>query len=397
MWWKICKLLVALVLIALLMLIFVNLKQQNTNADVEKKTKLAEEIQNNGRSELIESREMYLPIEDNENTKANAGESIQTTSEPEIDSDRNTKQAFYAGSIRYAKYDEKKVYAALSNDPDEKPKVSKGDRSINLSNSKGETIYLEPGRIAYRYSASSNQIYELTSYPAQATEKDAKLRQKGIEALKTELRDMNQEEAKRKAEEIIDNLFKSDLYHVEVIDVYGYTKEQLEEQHRILYKERDSWNYFYKELPKEIDDDVYYLKMQMYIEENPICIEDESLGLQYSIYSDVSIVPTKIDLVMSKDKVFYMDISYEFDLSDIEKMDALSEMEMEMEKRLEEEMKGNLLADNFEMSFRYLYIRHGTGEKATYTLQPAWRVQIDQKNNEETLLFYDAVTGKQLF
>ena len=206
---------------------------------------------------------------------------------------------------------------------------------------------------------------------------------------------MNQEEAKRKAEEMIDNLFKSDLYHVEVIDVYGYTKEQLEEQHRILYKERDSWNYFYKELPKEIDDDVYYLKMQMYIEENPICIEDESLGLQYSIYSDVSIVPTKIDLVMSKDKVFYMDISYEFDLSNIEKMDALSEMEME--KRLEEEMEGNLLADNFEMSFRYLYIRHGTGEKATYTLQPAWRVQIDQKNNEETLLFYDAVTGKQLF
>ena len=206
---------------------------------------------------------------------------------------------------------------------------------------------------------------------------------------------MNQEEAKRKAEEMIDNLFRSDLYHVEVIDVYGYTKEQLEEQHRILYKERDSWNYFYKELPKEIDDDVYYLKMQMYIEENPICIEDESLGLQYSIYSDVSIVPTKIDLVMSKDKVFYMDISYEFDLSNIEKMDALSEMEME--KRLEEEMEGNLLADNFEMSFRYLYIRHGTGEKATYTLQPAWRVQIDQKNNEETLLFYDAVTGKQLF
>lgn len=394
MWWKICKLLVALVLIALLMLIFVNLKQQNTDADVEKKTKLAEEIQNSGRSELIESREMYLPIEDNENTKANAGESIQTTSEPEIDSDRNTKQAFYAGSIRYAKYDEKKVYAALSNDPDEKPKISKGDRSINLSNSKGETIYLEPGRIAYGYSPSSNQIYELTSYPAQATEKDAKLRQKGIEALKTELRDMNQEEAKRKAEEIIDNLFKSDLYHVEVIDVYGYTKEQLEEQHRILYKERDSWNYFYKELPKEIDDDVYYLKMQMYIEENPICIEDESLGLQYSIYSDVSIVPTKIDIVMSKDKVFYMDISYEFDLSNIEKMDALSEMEME--KRLEE-MKGNLLADNFEMSFRYLYIRHGTGENATYTLQPAWRVQIDQKNNEETLLFYDAVTGKQLF
>ena len=312
MWWKICKLLVALVLIALLMLIFVNSKQQNTNADVEKKTKLAEEIQNNGRSELIESREMYLPIEDNENTKANAGESIQTTSEPEIDSDRNTKQAFYAGSIRYAKYDEKKVYAALSNDPDEKPKVSKGDRSINLSNSKGETIYLEPGRIAYRYGSSSNQIYELTSYPAQATEKDAKLRQKGIEALKTELRDMNQEEAKRKAEEIIDNLFKSDLYHVEVIDVYGYTKEQLEEQHRILYKERDSWNYFYKELPKEIDDDVYYLKMQMYIEENPICIEDESLGLQYSIYSDVSIVPTEIDIVMSKDKVFYMDISYDY-------------------------------------------------------------------------------------
>ena len=44
MWWKICKLLVALVLIALLMLIFVNSKQQNTNADVEKKTKLAEEI-----------------------------------------------------------------------------------------------------------------------------------------------------------------------------------------------------------------------------------------------------------------------------------------------------------------------------------------------------------------
>lgn len=329
MWWKICKLLVALVLIALLMLIVVNLKQQNTNMDVDKKMNLTDEIQNNGSSELKENFEVNLPIEDSENAKDNIEKNIQTTSEPEIDLNRNTKQTFYAGSIRYARYDEKKIYAALSNYPNEKPNVSKGDLSINLSNNKGETIYLEPGRIAYRYSSSSNQIYELTSYPTQATEKDVKLRQKGIEALKTELSDMNKEEAKRKAEKIINNLFKSDLYHVEVINTYGYTKKQLEEQHRILHKERDSWHYFYKELPMEIDDDVYYLKMQMYIDENPICIEDESLGLQYSIYSDVSIVPTKIDIVMSKDKVFYLDISYEFDLSNIEKMDALSEIEIE--------------------------------------------------------------------
>ena len=142
-------------------------------------------------------------------------------------------------------------------------------------------------------------------------------------------------------------------------------RNRLEEQTSDLYKKEIRGITFIKSCRKEIDDGVYYLKMQMYIEENPICIEDESLGLQYSIYSDVSIVPTKIDLVMSKDKVFYMDISYEFDLSNIEKMDALSEMEME--KRLEEEMEGNLLADNFEMSFRYLYIRHAREKSNVYT------------------------------
>ena len=63
---------------------------------------------------------------------------------------------------------------------------------------------------------------------------------------------MNQEEAKKKRKEIIDNLFRSDLYHVEVIDVYGYTKEQLEEQHRFYIRKEIRGITFIKSCRKKL-------------------------------------------------------------------------------------------------------------------------------------------------
>ena len=142
MWWKICKLLVALVFDCTIDAHFVNSKQQ-IPMQMSKKTKLVE-VQNNGRSRLIESREMYLPIEDNENYESKCRESIQTTSEPEMDSDRNTNKHFMPVRYDIPNMKRKGIYAALSNDPDEKPKVSKGDRSINLSNSKEKQFILNP-------------------------------------------------------------------------------------------------------------------------------------------------------------------------------------------------------------------------------------------------------------
>ena len=66
-----------------------------------------------------------------------------------------------------------------------------------------------------------------------------------------------------------------------------------------------------------------------------------------------------------------------------------------------EDLKNNPYAsdsEEFDMRLMNLFIRHGTGTKASYELCPVWRVQTAGKGDIDfCLAVYDAVSGKRLF
>lgn len=86
-------------------------------------------------------------------------------------------------------------------------------------------------------------------------------------------------------------------------------------------------------------------------------------------------------------------------MSDIRKADALPESAVQAIVR--EDLKNNPYAidsKEFDMSLMNLFIRHGTGTKASYELCPVWRVQTAGKGDIDfCLAVYDAVSGKRLF
>ena len=117
--------------------------------------------------------------------------------------------------------------------------------------------------------------------------------------------------------------------------------------HQLLYKKRADWSYFYKELPSEAEDGLYYIEMQLYIDDIPVCTENEALGIQYSVNSMYYI------LIRATDG---------------------------MQKRL-----------------LYMYLQSGSGDQATYELRPAWCVRTSTKEEEDDQAFYDAASGELLF
>ncbi|MDO5377555.1 MAG: hypothetical protein Q4G52_04390, partial [Clostridia bacterium] len=143
---------------------------------------------------------------------------------------------------------------------------------------------------------------------------------------------------------------------------------------------------------------LYYIEFQMCIDGVPICSDEQALEIQYTIYSESSIVGIEAVMVLSKDRVLYADFSYEYDLSGIQKVDVLSEEEIG--RIIREEVEDNLLIsapEKAEMEFMYLYIRHGTGKNAKYELRPVWRVYAEGKSDRNYIAFFDAESGKILF
>ncbi len=268
-----------------------------------------------------------------------------------------------------------------------------------MYNEKGENLYLSSGRILYKLNDSANQLFELTSYPARATERDGQVRQAGEEAYIAELDDLSRDEAEQTALKLMESLIQSEICRAEVVSLYGYTGKQLKRIHQTLYRERNVWRYFYRELPSEVENGLYYVEMRLNIGGVPVCTEGDARGIHGSVDSSDSIIPVKACLVLSKEGLVFLDFAYAFDLSDIRKADALPESAVQAIAR--EDLKNNPYAsdsEEFEMRLMNLCIRHGTGTKASYELCPVWRVQTAGKGDIDfCLAVYDAVSGKRLF
>lgn len=308
-------------------------------------------------------------------------------------------QAVYVGAIHYTQYAWKEAYTKLSRYPETKKSVSKGEDSVSILNKKGENLYLSSGRILYKLNDSANQLFELTSYPARATEREGQVRQEGEAAYIAELDDLSRDEAEQAALGLMKSLIQSEICGVEVVGLYGYTGKQLKRIHQTLYRERSVWRYFYQELPSEAENGLYYMEMRLNIGGVPVCTEEDARGIHGSVDSSDSIIPVKACLVLSKEGLVFLDFAYAFDLSGIRNADALPESAIQAIAR--EDLKNNTYAsdsEEFEMRLMNLCIRHGTGAKASYELCPVWRVQTAGKGNIDfCLAVYDAVSGKRLF
>lgn len=394
MWWKICKGLSALVMVAAAFLIFIHVRQLDDGGDPRVNTQLetpalvlVEEIQPSHTE----------PAEHEDDQEKLSVDSI-TLEIPEAEQNQPVEQTAYAGPIRYTQYAWEEVYRNLSQYPNAKKEISKNGSRINISNPEGETFYIGPGRIAYLFSSSSNQLFELTSYPTQTASRDRELIQEGRNALSAEIDGMSREEAEQSMEALMDSLFQSDRYHAKEVNIYGYTGAHLKRLHQMLYKKRADWSYFYKEFPSEAEDGLYYIEMQLYIDDIPVCTENEALGIHYSVNSTYYIQSTIARLVLSSDRVIYLDVSYEYDLSGIEKIDLLAEEQIQ--QMIEEDLENNVLirsTDGMQKRLLYLYIQNGIGDHATYELRPAWCVQTSTKEDEDYQAFYDAASGELLF
>ena len=308
-------------------------------------------------------------------------------------------QAVYVGAIHYTQYAWKEAYTKLSRYPETKKSVSKGEDSVSILNEKGENLYLSSGRILYKLNDSANQLFELTSYPARATEREGQVRQEGEAAYIAELDDLSRDEAEQAALGLMKSLIQSEICGVEVVGLYGYTGKQLKRIHQTLYRERSVWRYFYQELPSEAENGLYYMEMRLNIGGVPVCTEEDARGIHGSVDSSDSIIPVKACLVLSKKGLVFLDFAYAFDLSGIRNADALPESAIQAIAR--EDLKNNTYAsdsEKFEMRLMNLCIRHGTGAKASYELCPVWRVQTAGKGDIDfCLAVYDAVSGKRLF
>ena len=263
MWWKICKGLSALVMVAAAFLIFIHVRQLDDGGDPRVNTQLetpalvlVEEIQPSHTE----------PAEHEDDQEKLSVDSI-TLEIPEAEQNQPVEQTAYAGPIRYTQYAWEEVYRNLSQYPNAKKEISKNGSRINISNPEGETFYIGPGRIAYLFSSSSNQLFELTSYPTQTASRDRELIQEGRNALSAEIDGMSREEAEQSMEALMDSLFQSDRYHAKAVNIYGYTGAHLKRLHQMLYKKRADWSYFYKEFPSEAEDGLYYIEMQLYIDD----------------------------------------------------------------------------------------------------------------------------------
>ena len=308
-------------------------------------------------------------------------------------------QAVYVGAIHYTQYAWKEAYTKLSRYPETKKSVSKGEDSVSILNEKGENLYLSSGRILYKLNDSANQLFELTSYPARATEREGQVRQEGEAAYIAELDDLSRDEAEQAALGLMKSLIQSEICGVEVVGLYGYTGKQLKRIHQTLYRKRSVWRYFYQELPSEAENGLYYMEMRLNIGGVPVCTEEDARGIHGSVDSSDSIIPVKACLVLSKEGLVFLDFAYAFDLSGIRNADALPESAIQAIAR--EDLKNNTYAsdsEEFEMRLMNLCIRHGTGAKASYELCPVWRVQTAGKGDIDfCLAVYDAVSGKRLF
>lgn len=387
-WRKACRVLAVLVAVGLVVLVGVRKKGKQPD-ETDESSVLAEG------PAVWQSNEGFV----SEMGRAANTEQSEGVISGEMPGPEPENQAVYVGAIHYTQYAWKEAYTTLSRYPETKKSVSKGEDSVSILNEKGENLYLSSGRILYKLNDSANQLFELTSYPARATEREGQVRQEGEAAYIAELDDLSRDEAEQAALGLMKSLIQSEICGVEVVGLYGYTGKQLKRIHQTLYRERSVRRYFYQELPSEAENGLYYMEMRLNIGGVPVCTEEDARGIHGSVDSSDSIIPVKACLVLSKEGLVFLDFAYAFDLSGIRNADALPESVIQAIAR--EDLKNNTYAsdsEEFEMRLMNLCIRHGTGAKAGYELCPVWRVQTAGKGDIDfCLAVYDAVSGKRLF
>lgn len=167
-WRKACRVLAVLVAVGLAVLVGVRKKGEQPDETDES-------------SVLAEGPAVWQSIEGfvSEMGRAANTEQSEGVISGEMPGPEPENQAVYVGAIHYTQYAWKEAYTKLSRYPETKKSVSKGEDSVSILNEKGENLYLSSGRILYKLNDSANQLFELTSYPARATEREGQVRQEG--------------------------------------------------------------------------------------------------------------------------------------------------------------------------------------------------------------------------
>ena len=99
------------------------------------------------------------------------------------------------------------------------------------------------------------------------------------------------------------------------------------------------WRYFYRELPSEVENGLYYVEMRLNIGGVPVCTQRGDAGYTALWIHQIRLFLLRPVLYYLKEGLIFLDFAYAFDLSDIRKADALPESAVQAIVR--EDLKNN--------------------------------------------------------
>ena len=387
MWWRICKVLLVLILIAGAALILVTRAQTSG-------------VTSPGEASALPEPEMT--ISEDETVGAAANVAAELFEEPVTQSD---PLEVISGSVEFCEWDDwRALYDDLTHFPDAKLSYEVDSQFVKdqyrVTNDAGEFMVLGCGRIAYSESWSEQnknalQLYEIIA-DTLGTLWDQTFLQAQKDTRAADLNEFSRQDAERMAAEWMSAHLPAMYDGVEVLDGYGFSETKLSELHQAL--RTSDMIYRFREPPQVPEGGVYYVELTVTIGGKPVVAETRGnrIGLRFNTAtSTCEYSPLNAYVIVSKQGVIHAELSSLFS--------AKGEMETAQAIAAEEAIaayrtQAGRQSASPEAQLQYVIARQGTGKAAKYSLKPVWHVFEEDDSGEIAGGYYfDALTGEYIY
>ena len=387
MWWRICGILLVLVLFAAAALMLTAREQ-------------TAEIPLPSDASALSARGMESS--DDETVGETAVLTPEPCDEPAAESD---PLEVISGSVEFSEWDDwRALYADLTHFPDAKLTYEIDDRMVKdqyrVSNDVGEFMILGCGRIAYSESWSEENKSALQLYEMIADTLGALWDETLLQAQKdTHLADLDgfsRQEAERMAAEWVSANLPPMYDGVVALDEYGFSETRLSELHEAL--RASDLIYPFHEQPLVPEGGVYYVELTVTIDGKPVVAQTRGRELRLrfnTVTSTCEYSPLDAYVIVSKQGVIHAELSTLFS--------ATGEMETARAITAEEAMMAyrglmGYQSASPETQLQYAIARRGTGKAAKYALKPVWHVfEEDDDGGIASGYYFDALTGEHIW
>ena len=266
-----------------------------------------------------------------------------------------------------------------------------------VSNSAGEYALIEPSRIYYTGDGDVGQIQEIIGAAGNRpnSAKDREITDEGLEALEIQLPGFTRADAERRAEEVADGLLTDSLFTAHAARSYAFSQARIERVHKALYKNRADWFYFQKEAPDVPAGGVYFVELDARLDGIGF------LSLRRDGQMTVRQSPTRgsrtfetlqMQVLLSQEGVLSLNVTgYAWD-GEPQPARAVPE---ENVKRAYAALWGT---PEESLYAELKYVLEWMGSWKNKNVLPIWRVyELDQKDELLHASYFDALTGELIW